>query len=81
MTDSGANRIAEYLRFNPDATAAEVLGATGADPSTWGDILKDALENDESHLALETPDTAAPEGDSRDENHILEADKPASTTR
>jgi len=80
VTASGASRITEYLRFNPDATAAEVLGATGADPSTWGDILKDALASDEPHLALETPDTATPEGDSRDENRILESDKPASTT-
>lgn len=43
VTVPGANRIAEYLRLNSDVTAAEALGATGADPSTWGDVLEDAL--------------------------------------
>ena len=79
MTAPGANQISEYLRLNPEATTPDVLGATGADPSVWGDAVDAALASDKPHLALETPDTGAPEGDSRGENSTLEADKPAST--
>jgi hypothetical protein len=78
--DEALAQLAEYLRLNPDATTPEVLGATDTDPSVWGDAVDAALASDEPHLALETPDTGAPEGDSRDANPTLEADKPASTT-
>ncbi|WP_459883088.1 hypothetical protein, partial [Halorubrum gandharaense] len=78
--DATLEELAEYLRLNPEATTPEALGATGADPAVWGDVVDDALTAAEPHLALETPDTAPPEGDSRDETPTLEADKPASTT-
>jgi hypothetical protein len=78
--DDTLEELAEYLRLNPDATTPEVLGATDTDPSVWGDVVDDALATAEPHLALETPDTGAPEGDSRDANPTLEADKPASPT-
>ena len=82
MTDDvdALEELTEYLRLNPDAATAEVLGATDTDPSVWGDAVDDALAADEPHLALETPDAGAPEGDSRDENPTIEADKTASTT-
>jgi len=66
--DDTLETLAEYLRLNPDATTPEVLGATDTDPSVWGDVVNDALATAEPHLALETPDTGAPEGDSRDAN-------------
>ena len=78
--DETLETLAEYLRLNPEATTPEVLGATDTDPAVWGDVVDDALATDEPHLALETPDAGAPEGDSRDANPTLEADKPASTT-
>ena len=78
--DETVETLAEYLRLNPDATTPEVLGATDTDPAVWGDVVDDALATDEPHLALETPDTDAPEGGLQDENPTLEADKPASTT-
>ncbi|SDY98334.1 DNA primase, partial [Halopenitus persicus] len=78
--DGALEELAEYLRLNPEATTPEVLGATDTDPAVWGDAVDDALASDDPHLALETPDTGAPEGDSRDANPTLEADKPASTT-
>ena len=78
--DEALAQLAEYLRLNPEATTPEVLGATDTDPAVWGDAVDAALATDEPHLALETPDTGASEGDSRDANPTLEADKPASTT-
>lgn len=80
MTAPGADRIYEFLRLNPEATTPEVLGATDTDLVIWGDVVDDALTTDEPHLALETPDTGAPEGNFRDDNPTLEADKQASTT-
>jgi hypothetical protein len=65
--DETLETLAEYLRLNPDATTPEVLGATDTDPSVWADVVEDALATDDSHLALEAPDTDAPEGGSRDE--------------
>jgi len=78
--DETLETLAEYLRLNPDATTPEVLGATDTDPAVWGDVVDDALATAEPHLALEAPDTDAPEGGFGDENPTLEADKPASTT-
>jgi len=78
--DETLAQLTEYLRLNPEATTPEVLGATGADPSVWGDAVDAALASDEPHRGLETPDIGAPDGDSRDENPTLEADKPAPTT-
>ncbi|WP_254538944.1 hypothetical protein [Halomarina litorea] len=78
--DDTLEELAEYLRLNPEATTPEALGATDTDPAVWGDIVDGALATDEPHLALETPDTGASEGNSRDANPTLEADKPASTT-
>jgi len=77
--DGTLEELAEYLRVNPDAPTLEVLGATDTDPTIWRDAVDDALATDEPHLALEAPDTDAPEGGSRDENPTLEADKPASS--
>ena len=78
--DETLEELAEYLRLNPEATTPEVLGATDTDPAVWGDVVADALATDEPHLALETPDTGAPDGDSRGVNPTLEADKTASAT-
>ncbi|MFC7057739.1 hypothetical protein [Halovenus salina] len=80
MTVPDADRIAEYLQLNADAATPEVLGATDTEPTVWGDVVGDALASNEPHLALETPDTSAPEKDFGDGDPILEADKPASTT-
>jgi len=64
MTDDDTReRLAEYLRLNPDATAAEVIGATGADPAEWFEtiireqILPNANTGD-SELLLNDKDLA-----------------------
>ena len=49
-----ANRLAEYLRLNPDASAIEAVGAVGADPARWVDAVDDALAADTPHAALGT---------------------------
>ena len=45
-------QLAEYLRLNPDTSAIEAVGAVGADPSGWIDLVRDALAADTPHAAL-----------------------------
>jgi hypothetical protein len=51
-------QLAEYLRLNPDTSAIEAVGAVGADPSGWIDLVRDALAADTPHAVLDaTADT------------------------
>lgn len=72
-------QIAGYLRRHPDATPAEVIGATGANPQRWVDTVRDALETDTPAQALQDAETPEPDGGIRDANPTPGADKPGST--
>ena len=61
-------QLAEHLRLHPDASAGEVIGATGADPSVWLDAVRDALETDTPGETLRNAENPEPEGGSRDTN-------------
>jgi len=48
-------QLTEYLRLNPNASAVEAVGATGADPSVWVDAVQEAITADRPHTSLPEP--------------------------
>ena len=59
--DETRAQLAEHLRLNPDATPIEAVGATGADPSVWVDVVEAALASDDPATAVREADVEAPE--------------------
>ena len=73
-------QLAEHLRLHPDASAGEVIGATGADPSVWLDAVRGALETDTPAETLRNAETTREDTDTEDTNPTPEADKAGSST-
>ena len=64
MTDADATRerLAEYLRLHTDVSAIEALAATDADPQVWREVVADALNAEEPHVALAAADDDSNDG-------------------
>ena len=73
--DDIAERVAEYLRLNPEATPVEVVAAVGADPSVWTDVVEDALASDTPEDVVRNADTARLEADPEAETPTPEPGK------
>ncbi|WP_128906762.1 hypothetical protein [Halorubrum amylolyticum] len=83
MNDSPADTIdqlAEYLRLNPDATAVGTVGAIGADPDRWVDVVENALATADPPATLRNAETAGTEPDPIRSNPGGNADASPSAT-
>jgi|APHM01.1.fsa_nt_gi hypothetical protein len=70
-------QLAEYLRLNPNPSPVEVVGAVGADPSVWLDVVEDALAGDTPADVIHNVETDGLEADSPDETPTPDATKTA----